>query len=132
VAPTLGPGVGAEIESLIGDGVAEWKELGLGPGVRIEERSGEGERLFPDDDKFEEAFETEFEDVEDIKDDNSNEGILFALVSAKAYTRLATAATKFRHTYCRDSVCSSHLDIKAQALSHPFHRGKAYLLPARL
>jgi hypothetical protein len=70
-APTLGTGV--EVESILGDILGEQLERHLRPATSHPEEAGQQEQLFIENPIFEEAFEHEFDALDDITSDGLNE-----------------------------------------------------------
>ena len=116
VAPTLEGGL--EAESMLGEvrGVPE-KSLLRSLGHSFVDR--ESESMFPPDADFEAAFNAEFEDVEEMQADGSNEGQRFCLYLGVA---------------CADSMnrgCYAPMARQTKTLPHPFQRGETYIQPPR-
>ena len=83
-APTIE--IGGYAESLLGEVLdGQDKRIFKSLGRRCDSLSGHSERIFPDDPEFEDAFEHEFDEVEEMKADGSNEGqTIFRMLGAPA------------------------------------------------
>jgi hypothetical protein len=78
-APTLE--AGTEVESMMGDVLHDRDTPGWTP-ITPRKDFSEGS-LFPPDSEFEEAFEHEFDELDDVTSDGLNEGELFCLTMVK-------------------------------------------------
>jgi hypothetical protein len=106
-APTIG--IGGDAESLLGEVLyGQDKVIFKSLGHRFGSLSGHSERIFPDDPEFEDAFEHEFDEVEEMKADGSNEGqMIFRMLGAPADFL----------SFCRS--CNESMEIEIKAFPHP-------------
>lgn len=116
-APTLE--AGADVESLLGEALQDqetpaWKAMGFRPdGLHSEET------LFAEDPYFERAFKHEFDEVDEMKPDGSNEG--------QALIRLLGApADRSSCSYCNESM-----EIKTEAFHDLVVSWKAHIQSPR-
>lgn len=116
-APTLEAGV--DVESLLGEALQDqeapaWKAMGYrADGLHSEET------LFAEDPYFERAFGHEFDEVDEMKPDGSNEGqALIRLLGAPADRSLC-------------SYCNESMEIKTEALHDLVISRKAYIQSPR-
>lgn len=101
--------VGLDTESMLGDVVGEHeKSLFRSMGYQLDGR--DSETLFPPDPDFEQAFENEFDEVDEIKSDGSNEGQRHALY-------LVSAPTDRMNRGCHDAMAR-----QAEAFSDSLER----------
>ena len=106
-APTIE--IGGYAESLLGEVLdGQDKAIFKSLGHRFDSLSGHSERIFPDDPEFEDAFEHEFDEVEEMKADGSNEGqTIFWMLGAPADFL----------SFCRS--CNESMEIEIKAFPHP-------------
>jgi hypothetical protein len=118
-APTLD--VGGDAENLLGEVLgSQEKNVMKVLGNQFDSMSGHSDVLFSDDPQFTETFGHEFDEIDEMKADGSNEG-------QRIFRFLRTPADFF--AICRS--CNESMDIQVETLSHSVIRRKANLQPPR-
>lgn len=114
------PDMGADVESILGEVIGDHeKSLLRSLGHKIEQPRVTAS-LFPLDPELEAAFETEFDEVEEMKGDGSNEG-------------KAGGQSLFLERVRADSLnrsCYAAVAREAEAFPHPFECGQANIQSA--
>lgn len=115
LAPTLE--IGGDAESILGEVLGEQEKAVLKSlGRSFDGLSLRSEIIFPCDPDFEEAFEHEFDEVDEIKADGSNEGqTIFRFLGAPADS----------FSFCRNR--NESMEIEIETFPHPVFCRKAYL-----
>lgn len=114
-APTIEGG--GDAESILGEVIGDHeKSLLRSLGHRFEDQ--ESESMFPSDPELEEAFEHEFDEIEDMSADGSNEGqdILLLYVANRIYTDVLC-----------NRICYATMAREIETLPHTFICWKTYL-----
>lgn len=121
-APTIG--MGGDAESLLGEVLyGQDKAIFKSLGHRLGSLSGHSERIFPDDPEFEDAFEHEFDEVEEMKADGSNEEAVMNQWRSKLkhFLILSSAGKPIYSRHGDDQLITNYIGVVQTIIS--FYQG---------